>query len=69
MNDTESSTSNSTISTSEMKAIVEQFKTHRHSKSTRGTYYGIWKNFNQFCICLVVKPNEWEQHLTLYVAF
>ena len=32
-------------------------------------YCGIWKNFNQFYLKLDVKPDNWEDRLTLYIGY
>ena len=32
-------------------------------------YYQIWKTFNQFFIQLDVKPRNWEDRLTLFIAY
>ena len=61
--------SNSTISTSEMQQIVEKLKMQRVRDSTRKNYYTIWKLFNQFYLKLDVKPTEWEDRLTLFIAY
>ena len=36
---------------------------------TRNNYYVIWHNFNDFFVKLDVKPDEWEDRLTLYVTY
>ena len=48
---------------------METLKHQSHRRSTRRTYYRIWKSFNQFFIRLDVKPEEWESRLTLFVAY
>ena len=32
-------------------------------------YYGVWKTFNKFFIHLDIKPNNWEDRLTLFIAY
>ena len=59
----------SSISTADMNMIVDKLKSQRNRSTTRANYYCIWKNFNEFVVCLDVKPNSWEERLTLYVAF
>ena len=64
-----STSSASSISTSAIQALVEQLKTQRYMSSTKKNYYAIWKLFNQFFLKLDVKPNSWEDRLTLFVAY
>ena len=35
----------------------------------RNNYYHIWRTFNQFIIKLDVKPNNWEDRITLFVTY
>ena len=49
--------------------IVDKLKGQRHRKTTRDNYYGIWKTFNEFFIKLDVKPKNWEDRITLFVAY
>ena len=32
-------------------------------------YFGIWKQFNRFVISLDVKPNSWEDRVTLFMGY
>ena len=32
-------------------------------------YYGVWKTFNKFFTHLDIKPNNWEDRLTLFIAY
>ena len=32
-------------------------------------YYGVWKTFNKFFTRLDIKPNNWEDRLTLFIAY
>ena len=41
----------------------------QYADSTKANYYGVWKQFNKFFIKLDCKPKEWEECLTLYVAY
>ena len=58
----------SSISTKEIQLLVDKLKTERNRNSTRKTYYGIWKSFNEFFIKLDEKPVAWEDRLVLYVG-
>ena len=62
------SSTTSAISASAMQDIVDKLKTQSYRNSTRKNYYGIWKHFNQFYICLDVKPDTWEERLILFVG-
>ena len=64
----DNSSTASTISTDELRAVIENLKNNRHRQSTKNNYYMIWKNFNQFFLKLDKKPNNWETRLTLYVG-
>ena len=64
---TNSSTS-STISTNSMKLILERLKSQSCRKSTNQTYLNIWRNFNNFVIHLDVKPDKWEDRVSLFLA-
>ena len=35
---------------------------------TKKNYYTIWKSFNAFFVKLDVKPNNWEDRITLFMA-
>ena len=67
--DTRSTTTLSTISTAEIKSIVERLKMDRFRSSTKSTYYTVWKLFNQFFIKLDTKPATWEERLVLFVGY
>ena len=59
----------SMISTKTIENIVEKLKNERYRSTTRNTYHKIWHSFNKFFIWLDRKPNNWEDQLTLFVAF
>ena len=63
------SSTNSSISTNEMKNMVEKLKMESKRTSTRKNYYCVWRTFNEFFIKLDVKPESWEERLTLFVAY
>ena len=67
-NDNESSSSGS-ILTVAVQAIVDKLKWEQHRSSTKRTYYSVWKTFNQFYVQLNVQPKNWEDRLTLFVAY
>ena len=64
--DDQSASSSSTLSTAAIKSVIENLKLQKFRNSTKMNYYGIWKNFNQFFLKLDVKPDNWEDRLTLY---
>ena len=64
-----SSTTSSTISTAEIRTIIEKLRYERHRSSTRAQYYCIWKTFNKFYLRLDVKPGNWEDGLALFVGY
>ena len=41
----------------------------RNRTSTRKNYHDIWRSFNQFFIQLDVKPESWEDRVTLFVGY
>ena len=63
------SSTDSTISTTGLEQIIERLRTQRNRASKRKNYYGIWKSFNEFYIKLDVKPDSWEDRITLFVGF
>ena len=52
-----------------MISILENLKRKSTRESTYETYYRIWQSFNKFIIKLDYKPKQWEQRLSLYVAY
>ena len=52
-----------------MEELLDQLKQDVHRKTTRGTYYNVWKNFNKFLIRLDRMPKCWEDRVSLYCAF
>ena len=67
-NSSKSSTSSS-ISTREIKLIVERLKSQHHRDSTRKLYHQVWKQFSSFYLRLDVKPATWEDRITLFTAY
>ena len=63
------SSTNSTISASAIEQIIERLKFNGVRDSTRRNYHVIWKIFNKFFIKLDVKPDNWEDRLTLFVGY
>ena len=62
------STSNSSrISTREIQLIIEKLKGQSHRSSRN--YLGVWRQFNKFVIRLDVKPNRWEDRVTLFMGY
>ena len=64
-----SSNSSSLLSTRDIMELVEQLHHECFRSTTQQNYYGIWKNFNKIFLRLDVKPNAWEERLTLYVGY
>ena len=64
-----SSTSNSSISSAAIRDVIDKLQFNQHRGSTKDNYYGIWKNFNEFFIKLDHKPDQWEDRITMYVAY
>ena len=48
---------------------MDQLKDDRIRDTTKKIYFKIWRYFNEFFIKLDVKPETWEQRLTLFVRF
>ena len=59
----------STISTKYIKNTIERLRLLRYRNSTRRNYYIIWKAFNKFFLKLDIKPDSWEDRLTLFVGY
>ena len=49
--------------------IISNLVGQQNRSSTAKNYLRIWRQFNSFVISLDNKPREWEQRVTLYVAF
>ena len=58
----------SSISTQDLELLVDSLKNEQHRSSTRSNYYSIWKIFNKFFLRLDIKPLNWEDRITLFVA-
>ena len=65
----DSSSGASTISTAEMRTIMEKLKNKRVRDTTKKNYYSVWKSFNKFFLQLDEKPENWEDRLTLFVTY
>ena len=64
-----SDSTDSYISTKAIQIFVDRLKVERNRSSTRRTYHGIWKTFNEFIIKLDNKPKTWEDRLTLFIGY
>ena len=64
-----SDSSESRLSTKNIRNIIDQLEHKRHRDSTQCTYYIVWKKFNEFFIKFGSKPQEWEDHLVLFTAY
>ena len=60
---------NSTISSSEIRRIVDKLSMNRCRDSTKGTYYRIWRIFNRFILRLDAKPSNWEDRIVLFIGY
>ena len=58
-----------TISTVQMKNIVESLKLGRNCSGTRKNYHTIWKLFANFYFRLDTKPDNWEDRIMLFVGY
>ena len=67
--DNETESSNTSILTAAVERIVEKLKLERVRDMTWQNYYTVWKSFNSFFIKLDIKPNNWEDRLTLFVGY
>ena len=67
--DNSSSSSSGTISTLELRSIIERLKLNRIRDSTRRNFYSVWRQFNNFFLQLDHKPEEWEDRITLFVGY
>ena len=52
-----------------LTAIIDRLRLEHIRDSTRKNYYSVWKCFNEFFLKLDVKPNTWEDRLTLFTGF
>ena len=52
-----------------MKQIIEHLKSVKNGESTKRNYLSIWRKFNEFVICLDVKPKFWEDRASLFGAY
>ena len=66
---TPSGFTSTSISTRAIENIVDRLKLENNRRSTKRTYYNIWKSFNEFYIKLDVKPKTWEERLVLFVGY
>ena len=48
---------------------MQHLKSERVRTTTRKNCYSVWKTFNQFFVRLDVKPNNWEDRLSLFVTY
>ena len=64
-----SSTSNSSkISTKYLQLIIDKLLGQSQRSSTARNYLAVWRQFNKFVISLDVKPQAWEDRVTLLIA-
>ena len=65
----EASSESSSISTADMRIIIDRLKFERVRTTTRRNYYSVWKTFNEFIMKLDVKPTNWEDRLSLFIGY
>ena len=65
----EGTSTTTSISTRDMECMVDKLKMQKHRNSTKNNCHSIWKQFNEFFIHLDLKPDTWEEHLELFVAY
>ena len=59
----------STISSAEMRRVVNSLRNKRFRDSTRNNYHTIWKAFSKFYQRLDEKPDSWEDRIILYIGY
>ena len=64
-----SSSNSSRISTRHIQLIIEKLVGQSQRTSTAKNYLGVWRQFNKFVISLDVKPNSWEDRVTLFIGY
>ena len=64
-----SSSSDSRISTHELKLIMERLKSKSVRNSTSKNYMTVWRFFNNFLIKLDFRPNFWEERTSLFCMY
>ena len=67
--DKTSSSNSSRISTRSVQLIMEKLLSQTNRSSTAASYLRIWRQFNRFVIKLDVKPSNWEDRVTLFIAY
>ena len=65
---TGSSSTSSKISTRHLQLIIDKLVSQSRRSSTSKNYLGVWRQFNKFVISLDVKPNTWEDRVTLFIG-
>ena len=59
----------SKISTRHIQLIIEKLIGQSQRNSTAQNYLAVWRQFNKFIINLDVKPQSWEDRVTLFVGY
>ena len=67
--DKSSTSSQSRISTADMRRIVEELMSKQQRCSTAKNYLSVWCQFNKFVMSLDVKPDIWEDSTTLFIGY
>ena len=49
--------------------IINRLLGQINRSSTTKNYLGIWRQFNKFVINLDIKPNNWEDRVTLFIGY
>ena len=68
-NSAQSTSDTSRISTESMKLILEKLRSERHCESTKKSYIGTWRKFNEFLVKLDQLPSTWEERTSLYIGY
>ena len=64
-----SSSESSKISTKSLQLIIDKLLSQTNRSSIVKSYLSIWRQFNKVVINLDVKPNNWEDRVTLFIGF
>ena len=52
-----------------MELIIEKLKGFQHRSSTSKMYLNVWRQFNSFLLRLDERPNDWEDRVSLFIAY
>ena len=66
---TSGSSASSKISTKHIQLIIDKLVSQSQRSSTAQNYLAVWRQFNRFVINLDIKPQSWEDRVTLFVGY